>query len=179
MGLRTKQNLESAETNTLMRTITIEEHFSLPQEHQRLKEMMNAPDCSPTTSVTVGAALAVFEKMIDLGEGRLADMDAAGIDMQILQIAAAYFDQLDKQAVTSLCRESNDILSQAVRSHPDRFAGFAQLPIKDPEAAVKELERCVSKLGFKAAVWSGIFHARGFTSNLQAATAPRILLVHA
>lgn len=139
-----------------MRTIAIEEHFSLPQEHQRLTEMMNAPDCSPTTSVTVGAALAVFKKMIDLREGRLADMDAAGIDMQIIQLTGAYLDQLDKQALTSLCRESNDILSQAVRSHPDRFAGFAQLPMKDPEAAVKELERCVSKLGFKAAVWSGM-----------------------
>ncbi len=105
--------------------------------------MMNAPNCSPTTSVIVGAALAVFKKMIDLGEGRLADMDAAGIDMQIIQLTGAYLDQLDKQALTSLCRESNDILSQAVRSHPDRFAGFAQLPMKDPEAAVKELERCV------------------------------------
>jgi predicted TIM-barrel fold metal-dependent hydrolase len=51
-----------------------------------------------------------------------------------------------------MARDANDRLFKAVQSHPKRFAGFAALPTADPEEAARELERCVTKLGFKGAM---------------------------
>src|SRR6266480_2406169 len=56
----------------------------------------------------------------------------------------------------------NDRLNEAVRAHPDRFAAFAALPTADPRAAAEELERTVTRLGFKGAMINGmtasVFH---------------------
>ena len=55
-----------------------------------------------------------------------------------------------------LARGANDRLADTVRAHPDRFAGFAMLPTADPKAAADELERAVTKLGFKGAMVHGL-----------------------
>ncbi|MGO9570419.1 MAG: amidohydrolase family protein [Desulfomonilaceae bacterium] len=137
-----------------MKTIAIEEHFVIPKllaaKRADGKSMIGVYVDEQKKTIE-----SVFKKMLDLGEGRLADMDAAGIDMQVLQFSG-HFGGMDKDVVTSLSRESNDVLAEAIRSHPDRFSGLAQLPMHDPEKAAAELERCVNRLGLKGAVWSGI-----------------------
>jgi 2,3-dihydroxybenzoate decarboxylase len=55
-----------------------------------------------------------------------------------------------------LARRVNDRLHEAVARHPDRFAAFAALPTADPRAAADELERTVSRLGFKGAMVNGL-----------------------
>jgi 2,3-dihydroxybenzoate decarboxylase len=67
---------------------------------------------------------------------------------------------LSADAAIPLCRASNDALHAAIRAHPDRFAGFAALPTSDPKAAADELERCVTKLGFKGAMIMGMSQGR-------------------
>ena len=62
---------------------------------------------------------------------------------------------LDAAAAIPLAREVNDLLAAAVKAHPNRFAGFATLPTADPAAAVKELDRAVTRLGFKGAMING------------------------
>ena len=90
----------------------------------------------------------------DLGDGRLAEMDAHGIGMQVLsysnptQLAPA-------EAAVGLARAANDRLAAAVRAHPDRLAGFATLPWQDPQAAAAELERSVKELGLKGTLLVG------------------------
>ncbi len=101
-----------------------------------------------------------FKKLLDLGEGRLADMDAAGIDMQVLSLSASGLDKLDQTTRTSLVRECNDALAEAVSAHPDRFAGFAHLALQEPDGAAAELERCVTRLGFKGVMVSGTTDGR-------------------
>jgi predicted TIM-barrel fold metal-dependent hydrolase len=86
-------------------------------------------------------------------------MDAAGIDVQVLSLNAPGVEQLDATEAVRLAHDSNDILADAVRRHPTRFAGFASLPTMSPETAVEELERTVRKLGFKGACING--HTRG------------------
>lgn len=93
-------------------------------------------------------------KGLDIGAGRLAEMDAAGIAMQVLSYGG--FPQLLPVAqAIDLCRASNDRLAAACQAHPTRFAGFATLPWQAPEAAARELERAVQQLGFKGALING------------------------
>jgi uncharacterized protein len=101
----------------------------------------------------------LVEQLTDVGDGRIAEMDAAGIDVQVLSLTAPGLEQLDAAEAAALAREANDYLADAVRRHPDRLAGFAALPTADPEAAAEELERSIRDRGFKGAVING--HVRG------------------
>ena len=91
-----------------------------------------------------------------LAQGRIAEMDAAGIDIQVLSHGAPSVQRLDAETAVRLARGANDRLAETVRAHPDRFAGFATLPTADPEAAADELERTVTRLGFKGAMVHGL-----------------------
>lgn len=93
-------------------------------------------------------------KGFDMGAARLADMDGAGISMQVLSYGG--FPQLlSAEQSIDLNRAANDKLAQAAQAHPTRFAGFATLPWQAPEAAARELERTVKELGFKGALING------------------------
>ena len=95
-------------------------------------------------------------RLHDLGELRLKEMDEAGIDLQVLSHGAPALQRLDAETAVPLARRANDRLHQAVVEHAARFAGFAVLPTADPRAAADELERTVSKLGFKGAMIHGL-----------------------
>ncbi len=98
---------------------------------------------------------ATRQRLEDLGTLRLKEMDEAGIDVQVISHGAPATQRLDAQTAVPLARQANDRLHEAVRTHPDRFAGFAALPTADPRAAADELERAVTKLGFKGAMVHG------------------------
>jgi uncharacterized protein len=101
----------------------------------------------------------VIEPICDLGAGRIAAMDDAGIDLAVLSLAAPGVEQLDGPKAVPLAHECNDELAEAVERYPDRLAGFATVPISSPDAAADELERAVRKLGFLGAVING--HSQG------------------
>ena len=124
--------------------IALEEHFTSPQ----LRALRGEKDS------------ALQRKLDDLGALRIRGMDEAGIDLQVISENNPATQQLDAESAVKLARASNDILHEAVRAHPDRFAGFATLPTPDPKAAAAELERAVTKLGFKGAMIMGLTHGR-------------------
>jgi uncharacterized protein len=143
-----------------MRTITLEEHYATPAfmdgPGRQIKQEAEAARAHPQ----VAAGLArLIEQLCDIGEGRIANMDAAGIDLQVLSLTSPGVEQLDAVEAVALARDTNDTLAQAVRRHPDRLAGFAALPTPDPEAAADELQRTVEEHGFKGALING--HSRG------------------
>ena len=83
---------------------------------------------------------------------RLKDMDAQGVDMQVLSIHTPFFGyHLDVGQGQQLAREVNDEIAATVRGWPQRFAGLATLPMQDVTAAIDELERAVTVLGLKGA----------------------------
>ncbi|MGC2657165.1 MAG: amidohydrolase family protein [Bryobacteraceae bacterium] len=138
-----------------MRTVTLEEHFAFPRffdgPGRKLKEQAaNFPE----------RAGKLLNQLSDLGDKRIAEMDAARIDMQVLSITSPGMEQLDASEAVALAQEANDYLALGVRRHPDRFGGFASLPTADPKAAVAELERAVRHLGFKGAVINGHIQGR-------------------
>src|SRR5258707_4968252 len=126
------------------KVIALEEHFTSP----KLRELRAEKDTP------------VQRKLSDLGALRIQEMDEAGIDLQVISENNPATQNLDAEIAVKLARESNDLLHEAVRAHPDRFAGFATLPTPDPNAAADELERCVAKLGFKGAMIMGLTHGR-------------------
>jgi predicted TIM-barrel fold metal-dependent hydrolase len=143
-----------------MRTITLEEHYATPAfmdgPGRQIREEAEAASAHPQ----VAAGLArLIEQLCDIGDGRVANMDAAGIDVQVLSLTAPGVEQLDPGEAVALARDTNDALAEAVRRHPDRIAGFAALPTADPEAAADELRRAVAKHGFRGALING--HSRG------------------
>ena len=105
---------------------------------------------------TLGRPGPMMERLLDLGELRIKEMDANGIDIQVLSHGAPSGQRLDPDSAAEMVRGVNDRLAEAVKAHPDRFEGFAALPTPDPAAAADELDRCVSELGFKGAMIHGL-----------------------
>ncbi|WP_030910964.1 amidohydrolase family protein [Streptomyces sp. NRRL F-5126] len=103
------------------------------------------------TSVSMPEAA---ELAVDLGEGRIKEMDAQGIDTQVLSYSTPAHLLPADQGV-AFARAANDRLAEAVRAHPDRLSGFAVLPWQDPRAAAAELDRSVGELGLKGALIAG------------------------
>jgi hypothetical protein len=91
----------------------------------------------------------LLNRLLDLGEGRIEEMDKAGIDKAIVSLTAPGVDHFDPVVGTAMARSVNDELAAAVNRYPDRLMGFAALAPKDPQAAAAELERCVKDLGFR------------------------------
>jgi predicted TIM-barrel fold metal-dependent hydrolase len=126
------------------RIIAIEEHFVSPSladaftGYHRLAPFMHSS-----------------RRLEDLGDRRIAEMDEAGIDIQVISHLQPGAQVLAPETAVRLAREANDRLYRGIRLHPDRFAGFAALPTPNPNAAADELERTVRELGFKGALITG------------------------
>jgi 2,3-dihydroxybenzoate decarboxylase len=100
----------------------------------------------------IGYTNTIVERLQDLGERRLRDMDDSGIDKQLLLLTAPGVQVFDAGTARSVAAASNDELAEACRRHPDRFAGLAAIAPQDPPAAAQELERAMRKLGLKGGV---------------------------
>ena len=131
-----------------MKTITLEEHFFTESYLRAAKD---------DPSVQFGG---LQPKLLDLGAGRIAAMDEAGIDLQVLSLGAFALEGLDAATGTALARDVNDELAAAVRANPTRLAGFATVALKDPGAAVVELERSILNLGFVGLMLNGTVEGR-------------------
>lgn len=92
--------------------------------------------------------------LFELGEKRIAELDDAGIDMEVVSYTNPTQWLTGDDAVT-LAKQANDTLSQAVKPYPDRFRAFATLPWNNPDAAADELRLTVKELGFVGTLISG------------------------
>lgn len=135
-----------------MRIIGLEEHFAI-------REVINAwlarnPGRSdPAISVSTHGVPAV--RLLDLANDRLASMDEAGIDVQVLSLTTPGLHDLPAEQAVDLQRVSNDLIASTICSQPDRFQGFATLATPAPRQAARELERAVIELGLNGAMLFG------------------------
>lgn len=134
-----------------MRTITLEEHFLASGFRERIEKVA----ASQGRSLREGPAAERYAMLSDLGSTRLKAMDAGAVDLQVISHTTEGTKFLAPEEDVRLVRAANDELAAAVSAHPDRYAGFALLPLTDPAAAVDELERAVRTLGFKGAMVHG------------------------
>jgi predicted TIM-barrel fold metal-dependent hydrolase len=92
---------------------------------------------------------SILERLLELGEHRIREMDDAGIDVAVVSLTSPGVEHFDPAVGTRLATSANDELAAAVDKYPDRLRGFAALAPRDPDGAVRELERAVKELGLK------------------------------
>jgi 2,3-dihydroxybenzoate decarboxylase len=131
-----------------MRYIALEEAFFIPEladlqpAHQQLMQLVK-PE----------VAQRYERRLPDFTDYRLAEMDDAGIDVQVLSLTSPGLQvDIDAARARDNARFANDYLAKVIARQPDRFRGFAALPLQDPAAAVTELERAVTQDGLCGAL---------------------------
>ena len=127
--------------------IAIEEHYWDPEMAAHF------------TGVEAGRPGETHQRLLDLGALRIKEMEEAGIDMQVLSVAAPAAQQTPAEDAVPLAIALNDRCAEVVAAHPDRFQALASLPTTDPGAAAAEAKRAVSELGFRGVVING--HTEG------------------
>ena len=96
-------------------------------------------------------------------EQRLNDMNSLGVDVHMVSTGAAfYFYDQDPQVIAAMHRECNEEVHQMTMDYPDRFKGFAQIPMQDVNAAIKELDHVMNNLGFVGAMINDTADGRTF-----------------
>jgi uncharacterized protein len=140
--------------NAQMRIVAVEEHFAFPDLLGRIDPATldwngwPAPGTDPFKAINPPA-------LADVGHGRLAAMDTACIQMQVLSVPGPGAEIVSGPPGIAIAREYNDRMARLISSEPDRFAAFAHLPMRSPSAAADELERAVVECGLKGALISG------------------------
>ena len=125
--------------------VALEEHFAIPET------LMDSAGFVPGT---YWAELQA--RLLDIQDRRLREMDQNGIETMILSLNAPAVQAIpDKAKAAAIARRANDVLAEECAKRPDRFQAFAALPMQDVDMAIRELERCVTELGFRGALVNG------------------------
>jgi 2,3-dihydroxybenzoate decarboxylase len=165
-----------------IRVIATEEGFSIPELGQASRKYIMEHDDEPALLDRRGGSNRPslsdgwIRKLMDLGEERLRDMDAAGIDAAVLLVSSPGVQIFDPVQGTELARLVNDRAAAAMRAKPNRFYPLAALAPQDPDGAARELERAVKSLGLKGGIINsstkgGYLDERKFWPILEAAEA--------
>jgi predicted TIM-barrel fold metal-dependent hydrolase len=135
-----------------MRTIGTEEHFVTDEVATAWSNLEGSARDDARVGVPPGD---LGERLREVGERRIAAMNEAGLDVQVISLTSPGLHCLPADEATGLQVETNDRIAELVNAHPDRFQGFATLAMPAPEAAAEELERAVTKLGLNGALLFG------------------------
>ncbi|WP_313806275.1 amidohydrolase family protein [Sphingobium sp.] len=142
------------------RRIAAEEAFLPPEVERAYRDLLAAGTSGDPGFVSAMGyfldspserAADVRRRLLDLGEQRIADMDATGIDTQIIALTSPGVQVFERDLAVGLAELSNDQLAEAVQRHPNRFAGMIAIAPQDPAAAAREIERG-TKLGLKGII---------------------------
>lgn len=151
-----------------MRIIDLEAHFYTEDYLKYLRSRKEVPfeevrendfRLWMTSKLWAPRSRPLEAKLLDMGVARIAEMDAAGVDIQVLSLCIPGCDHFEPADGLSMARSTNDELADAIKKYPDRYVGLAALAPQDPEGSAKELERAVTKLGMCGAKLNS--HAKG------------------
>ena len=128
-----------------MRKIALEEHF--------VTEALAGYGAATATVAKPEVWREASRRLLDLTGEWLQEMDRSGVDVAVLSLNSPGIQaEADKAVATAGALRVNDFLAEVIAANPTRFAGFAALPLQDPSAAAKELDRAVTELGLKGAL---------------------------
>ncbi len=103
-------------------------------------------------------AMQIIERLLDLGERRIADMDATGIDVAILSLTSPGMQPLtDTAEATAMVTRANDHLAERCAAYPDRFVGMTSIAPQDPAWSAGEIRRGAD-LGFRGVMVNSHTH---------------------
>jgi predicted TIM-barrel fold metal-dependent hydrolase len=135
-----------------MKTIGTEEHFVTDEVLKAWSRLDSPARDDSWGGVPPGE---IGERLREVGERRIAAMDEAGLDVQVISLNSPGLQNLPAGEAARLQVETNDRIAELVDAHPDRLQGFATLATPAPAAAAQELERAVTKLGLNGALLFG------------------------
>ena len=158
--LSSRQNGDG--TEEMQGKVALEEHFALTEtlgDSARFAPEADWPELKA--------------RLLDIQDRRLREMDAHGIEMMLLSLNAPAVQAVTAPgAAVELAQRANDFLAEQIHRRPERFQGFAALPMQDPEAATRELIRGVTELGFRGALVNGFSEAQGQAQAIYYDTKP-------
>lgn len=141
-----------------MKIIDLENHFFTKEYIQYLRSRKEPPRetierdglnmwytdflCSPRS-------FEMEDKLLNLGEGRIKEMDEKGIDIEVLSLSPPGVQCFEPSVGTFWAKKVNDELAKVVKSYPGRFIGLACIAPQSPEEAADEVERAVTELGLR------------------------------
>jgi 5-carboxyvanillate decarboxylase len=147
-----------------IRRIAVEEAFITPDVVAGWREVLARSDVEPGFARLGGMMVSsvgkpLIDSLLEIGPRRLARMDAAGIDMQVLSLTAPGVQVLDSERAVRLAAEANDFLAESIKANPARFAGLAAVAPQDPQAAAREIERASTRLQLRGVIINS--HTKG------------------
>lgn len=131
-----------------VRKIALEEHFMAPGFESYSEVFLK--------NIPANTRQELSSRLNDFDDLRLTEMDQNGVEMVLLsQSGPGVQAEPDTALAIRKAQENNDFLAERIARNPGRYAGFATLPMQDPQAAAVELERAVKQLGFKGSMVNG------------------------
>ncbi len=126
--------------------IALEEHWAIEESLEGIMAMAGTSEWMR----------GVHRRLLEVQDRRLTEMDRHGIELTVLSLNGPAVQAIpDVGKAIETARKANDALADEISKRPDRFAGFAALPMQDVDAAIAELTRSVNDLGFKGALVNG------------------------
>jgi 5-carboxyvanillate decarboxylase len=143
-------------TDPTVRRIATEEAFAIPEQFEAYRALgrstWSSPDVVFWSRILNNPENRLIEALLDLDDLRIADMDANGVDVQLLLLTSPGVQVLDADSATAMAGRANDLLAEAIARHPDRYAGLAAFAPQDPERAAQEMRRAIEELGLNGFV---------------------------
>jgi len=157
MTVPTLPTLGAPPASPPLRKIGLEEHFGHPSLFMR-----DSAGRFETRKEAISGHLGpeyfevVQSRLLDFDTTRLQAMDEAGVEKVLLSLTLFGIQAItDRAQAQSAATTVNDYLAEQVRAHPGRYFGMASLALHDADQAARELERCITKLGFKGVMVNG------------------------
>ena len=136
------------------KVIDFESHYLDKEIFEYMKGRATSPFYNPQNGLmaTFGDAPDMFfkpnvENLLDVGEGRIARMDEAGVDIMLLSSCVPLEVSFSEEDATSRMYGVNDRLAEIAARHPARFRAMAAISPHDPARAAEEIKRCATELG--------------------------------
>ena len=137
------------------RVVALEEHIAFPDMVNRIPLAVRQQAGWPSNDDPHSPVREQAQQLAEIGPERLRLMDEACITVQVLSVSGPGAELLPPTESPAFAREYNNRLAEAIARHPDRFRGFAHLPMTNPEAAAEELARTVHAHQFVGALLNG------------------------
>jgi len=146
-------NVRTIDTHT--HVLTEETAALLRKEAPKVAVTITPVDAESATLDVAGVVYRPFPRGgFDLAR-RLHDMDAMGVDVQVLSATPqTYLYNQDASLGTTTAAIQNDQIAKLVKQNPQRFMGIATLPMQAPEKAADELKRAMTKLGLRGTMFA-------------------------
>jgi 5-carboxyvanillate decarboxylase len=139
-----------------VRRIATEEAFAIPEQFDGYRALgrstWSSPDVVFWYRLLRNPENRLIDALLDLDDSRIADMDANGVDVQLLLLTSPGVQIFDADTASEMAELANDRLAEAIARHPDRYAGLATFAPQDPARAAQEMERAIGELGLNGFV---------------------------